>query len=161
MADRVPVSITIGGTLTQALYDALLAILDSEGLSQEWDAPLDQPALGKPLILHASEVAWGNLDELEPFLQHNKLPYSKWFGGYAGGWTPGRVIFRGTGQPIQYPADEDDRILIDEQCVKRLGSYNAIVAYFTEAEFDVPPLILEQSGEALLATCEAELRIGP
>ena len=46
MADRVAVSIVLGGMLSEAEYMELAEIIDREGLSVEWDGPPFEPTYG-------------------------------------------------------------------------------------------------------------------
>lgn len=39
-----------------------------------------------------------------------------------------------------YAASEDDEIMIDATTARQLGSSDAIMTYFAEADFEVPPL---------------------
>lgn len=43
MADRVSASITIGGALAANMLPDLLAVIELEGLSTEWDVNLSPP----------------------------------------------------------------------------------------------------------------------
>ena len=53
-----------------------------------------------------------------------------------------RVVFTGTDEPAPFVADEDDHVLIGRDTIDRLGSIEAIRAYFDAADFVVPPLIV-------------------
>ncbi|KMS56795.1 hypothetical protein [Sphingobium cupriresistens] len=143
MVVRVSLSITLGGDLSAALRDDLLAIVQSEGLALDYDAePFtadDFPADG-PLLIYAHEVAWGRVDRLEGFCVAHDLPFARWSGGSAAQFGPERAVFTGTGEASLYAADEDDDVVITMDRVERLGSYEAIMAYFAAANFRVPPL---------------------
>lgn len=143
MVDRVSLSITLGGDLSAALRDDLLAIVQSESLALDYDAePFtadDFPADG-PLSLYAHEVAWGRVDRLEGFCVAHGLPFARWSGGSAAQFGPERAVFTGAGEASLYAADEDDDVVISLDRAERLGSYEAIMAYFTAADFCVPPL---------------------
>lgn len=150
MADRVSASIILGGTLTAADYAELAEVIADEGLSIEWDGERFEPehrTVGEPLSLYAHEVAWGRFEGLEAWCVDKKLPFSRWSGAYGGEWGAERVVFTGQGDPIPYTADEEDRIMIDRGTVEKLGSIEAILAYFDAADVAVPPLALE--GEAM------------
>lgn len=41
-----------------------------------------------------------------------------------------------------HAASEDDEVLIDAGTVRRLGSFEAILAYFADADFEILPLEL-------------------
>ena len=150
MADRVSVTFKLGGTLSQEAWPELVAVVAAEGLSIEWDGPAFEPShrtVGEPLELFANEVAWGKVEALEAFCQDHGLPYRFWAGGFFAEWSAERIVFRGEGAPDSFIVDESDRVLIDRHEAVRRGSVEAILAYFDEAEFDVPPLVVE--GEPL------------
>ena len=150
MADRVSVSFTLGGTLSGDAYHELVAVIAAEGLSIEWDGPAFVPShrtVGEPLALFANEVAWGKVEALETFCADHGLPYRVWSGGFFAEWGAERLIFRGDGAPESFIADESDRVLIDRLEIVRRGSIEAILAYFDEAEFPVPPLLVKGDPE--------------
>jgi len=152
MADRVSASITIGGTLPVALLPDLLAAIEREGLSTEWDGePFtpDQLPEGEPLSLMAHEVAWGHFRELEAFCVKHGLPYARWSGAYGGQWGAERLVFTGSGEAQSYAADEDDYILMGRCTAERLGSFPAIIAHFNAADFVIPPLVIADSSKAV------------
>lgn len=146
MADRVSVSITIGGDLAASERDRFVAAIADEGLSVEWDGPdFDAnmlPIDGGPLWLCAHEVAWGRLDALEGLCVDLGLCFARWSGGYGGGWSPERVVFTGSGAVASYACDEDDRLTLDRETVERLGTLAGVLARFDAADFVVPPLRL-------------------
>ncbi|WP_454883433.1 hypothetical protein [Sphingomonas oryzagri] len=143
MADRVSASITIGGALDADRYAELANMIAAEGLSIEWDGePFEthHRTIGEPLTLHALEVAWGYFSDLEAWCVSVELPFVCWSGGYPTQWGPSRVIFRGTGEPETYTADEDEQVILCRETIERLGSYAAIIAYFEAADFEPPVL---------------------
>ena len=146
MADRVSVSIELGGTITASDYLELSRIIMDEDLSVEWDGESFEPhhrRVGEPLSLYAHEVAWGRLDTLEGWCVEKKLPFTRWSGAYAGQWGAERVVFPGDGAPRSSAADEDDTVVIDRETVENLGSIEAVIAYFDAADTPVPPLVVE------------------
>ncbi len=159
MADRVSISFNIGGTLSPDAYLELGAVIAGEGLSIEWDGPAFEPSHRTPggsLELFANEVAWGKVEALETFCQDHGLPYRFWAGGFFAEWSAERLVFRGDGAPHSFIADESDRVLIDRHEVVRRGNIEAILAYFDEAEFIVPPLVVEGAPEIAAETSEQE-----
>ena len=145
MADRVSASITIGGTLPATLLSELLAAIEREGLSTEWDGEpfaAEQLASGEPLRLMAHEVAWGRFEQLETFCVTHGLPFARWSGAYAGQWGAERTVFSGSGEPRGFASDEDDYILIGRCTVERLDSLEAVIAHFDAADFTIPPLAI-------------------
>lgn len=146
MADRVPVAVTIGGTITAAQYCELSALIQLEGMSIEWDgAPFepDHRTEGEALRLFAHEVAWGRVEPVEDWCVANSVPFARWSGGYAGSWGPERIVYAGAGSPASFIADEEDRILIDRPTVERLGSIEALLGHFDAADLTIPPLVVE------------------
>ena len=146
MADRVPVSIHIGGDISAAVFAELLNVIAFEGLSPEWGGEPFDPSgrvLGEPLALLDESCAWGKIDNLEAFCVEHGLAFQRWSGSYPGEWSPERLIFRGTGTVDSYIVDESDRVVIDRRTLVHLGSLEAVLAYFDSAEFTVPPLVVE------------------
>lgn len=94
MADRVSVSISIGGVLAENQRRKLVDLFVDQGLSLEWDGPdfdFTQFPDDGPLTLYAHEVAWGRMDDLESFCVEYGLPFVRWSGGYPGQFGPERV----------------------------------------------------------------------
>ena len=146
MADRVPASIIVGGNISSALVPDLVETIRKEDLSKEWDGePFDESQFlfDGPLRLFALEVANGELTELEDFCQVNRLAFRRWSGGSSGSFAPEIVVWKGHGERCIYVADEDERAVITAEDLRRLGSYDALISYFAEAAFDVPPLSIE------------------
>ena len=141
MADRVSSSITIGGDLSRDLLLDFAAIINAEGLSIDWDGEdftLSQLPADVALTLMAHEVAWGRFEGLESFCVTNRLPFARWSGAYAGQWGAERVVYHG--EPETYAADEDDCIHVCRETIERLGSLEAVRAYFDAADFAVPSI---------------------
>jgi hypothetical protein len=92
MADRVSVSITIGGNLAASDRDRFVATIAGHGLSIEWNGPVFEagmlPRNGGPPWLCAHEVAWGRLDALEALCVELGLCFARWSGGCGGAWAP-------------------------------------------------------------------------
>ena len=146
MADRVSASITIGGALDADLYAELALVIRGEGLSVEWDGPDFEPyhrTIGEPLTLHALEVAWGHVGDLEAWCVSEGMPFVRWSGGYPCQWGPSRVVFRGSGETESYAADEDEQVVLGRQTIEELGSYAAILDHFERAAFEPPALWIE------------------
>ncbi|MBL0916873.1 MAG: hypothetical protein IBJ13_15635 [Sphingopyxis sp.] len=140
-------------------YLELAAVIAGEGLSIEWDGPAFEPShrtAGEPLELFANEVAWGKVEALETFCHEHGLPYRFWAGGFFAEWSAERIVFRGDGTPDSFIVDESDRVLIDRHEVVRRDSIEAILAYFDEAEFLVPPLVIEGDPEVAIEAAGEE-----
>lgn len=145
MADRVSASIVLGGTIITAAFTELAELIEREGLSIDWDGEPFQPddiAPDKPLHLCAHEVAWGRFEDLENWCIARSVPFCRRSGAYGGEWNAERVVFTGSGAPRSFPAEVDDHVVIDRDTVERLGSIEAIRAYFDAADFVVPPLVI-------------------
>lgn len=145
MADRVSASIVLGGTINTIAFAELTELIEQEGLSTEWDGEPFQPddvIPDQPLSLYAHEVAWGRLDALEAWCVANSVAFCRRSGAYGGEWGAERVVFTGEGAPQSFPADVDDHVVIDRETVNRLGSMEAICAYFDTAYWPVPRLII-------------------
>lgn len=154
MADHVSISITIGGRVSVDTYALLAGIAAAENLSTEWGGPAFEPGhreIGEALSLFAHEVAWGRVESLESFCVEHRLPFARWSGGYPGEWSAERIVFRGGGEPDSYMVDENDRVMVDRHVIADRGSIEAILAYFNEAEFVVPPLVVEGDPEPVAA----------
>jgi hypothetical protein len=152
MADRCSASITIGGTLGAVHLPTLLTLIEREGLTIDYDDGTFDPGdlvSGEPLTLCAHEVSWGSFKELEPFCRAHQLAYSRWNGACAGVWGCGRSVYRGIAEPRdggdavdEYDVSEGD-ILIGEQLARKLGTFDAVLAHFAAADFQVPSLVIE------------------
>jgi hypothetical protein len=146
MADRVSASIVIGGSLSASAYTELVELIGNEGLSTEWDGEAFQPhhrVAGEAVSLFAYEVPGGQFEELEAWCTAQNVPFARWSGGYSGQWGPERVLFDGTGPLRYYAVSEDDVVMIDQDTIERLGSFDSILAHFAAADFAVPPLVVE------------------
>ena len=150
MADRVSAQITIGGIIAASALPGLIAAIQDEGLSTEYDGGPFEPrelVSGEALTLCGHEVAWGTFRILEAFCRTHRLAYSRWYGACSGAWGSGRSIYRGEQELREgeegvddYDASDDDQTLMGEQLARHLGSYEAIVAHFERANFIVPSL---------------------
>jgi hypothetical protein len=162
MADRCSASITIGGTLGDEHLPAFYAAIANEDLAIDFDEAAFTPEdliSGEPLTLCAHEVSWGIFKVLEPFCQTHKLPYTRWNGACSGVWGCGRSVYRGdidgTEGPSkihEYDVSEDDQILMGAGLARHLGSFEAILAHFDEADFSVPPLVIVPEQSPQMAT---------
>lgn len=151
MADRVSVSIAIGGTLAADLRDSFIAIIADEGLSTEWDGPdfdVSHVPTDEALRLYAHEVAWGRLNVLEAFCVAHGLAFSRWSGSYPGQFGPEIAVFTGSGEVRLFAADEEEQGVLGRATAERLGSFAAILAWFDAAAFVPPPLRLGQASSA-------------
>ncbi|NML96122.1 hypothetical protein [Novosphingobium olei] len=145
MVDRVSASITRGGTLSSQDFAHLLKLIADEDLSPEWDGEAFDPAdraPGQSLTLHAHEVAWGRFDALKRWCIGKQVPFARWSGAFSGECGGGRVVFERGTEPEYYAADEVDEVFITRRMVERLGSIEAILAYFDAADVTIPPLVV-------------------
>lgn len=144
MADRVSVTIRIGGGLTRALFADLEAAITSDDAAIDWEGTpfsIEDLPIDAPLALMASEVAWGRFDEIDEFCRHNGLMFVRWAGGCSGSFAPERVVFDGESE-CTFAVTDDDEVVISHDDVRRLGTIEAIEAHFANADFALPPLIL-------------------
>ena len=142
MADRVSVSIAIGGNVPANLVEESVETAECESLSTEWDEqPFDisQFPTDDALRLFAHDVANGELDRMESFCAEHGLIFSRWSGAFGAEI----VNFSGQGITRRFAADEEGRAVIDAAKVAELGSYDAILSYFNDADFTVPPLRIQ------------------
>ena len=145
MADRVSVSIAIGGDLPANLVDEFIETVESERLSTDWNGPafdISQVPPDDALRLYAYEVASGELDQMESFCIEHGLAFSRWSGACIGAFGAEIITYDGQGPTRRFDANEDERAIIDVQEAAQLGSYEAILAHFAAAEIAIPPLTI-------------------
>jgi hypothetical protein len=149
MADRVSVTIRIGGSIPQSLIDRLAAVIEVDGARLDWEGTAfaaEELTDGEPLALMANEVAWGRFEEIEIFCQIHDLPFVRWSGGCAGSFGPERVVFRGEGDPQYHAVTDDDEVVVTLDAVRRPGSINAIEAHFVAADWQPPAICIVEDG---------------
>jgi hypothetical protein len=145
MSDRVSASITIGGEINARQYDQLVALICNEALCLDWDGDLFTPdtlIAAEPLHLCAHDVPWGRFEALEQFCCDQAIAYHRWSGSFPGSFGAEHIIFDGTHGPLNFDADEDDRIMLSAETITHLGSMRAIRTYLKPTAFAVPPLIV-------------------
>lgn len=145
MADRVSVTICIGGPLRRSLIAELATAIEHENAQIDWEGTAFSPAdlvPGQRLSLVANEVAWGRFDEIEWFCRCHGLGYVRWSGGCAGSFGPERVVFRNDGEPREYAVTDDDEVMISLETVRKVGSIEAIEAHFEAAGWQPPPITI-------------------
>lgn len=145
MVDRVSASIEIGGAISREDFSALSVVIADEGLAAEWDGEpfeAEHHIAGQSLRLFAHEVAWGRFDLLEARCRDLGLAYARWSGGNGGQWGPQRVISTGAGEPVSYPVDEDNVVVMCRESLEQMGSLETAYAWFDAADFPVPPLVV-------------------
>lgn len=138
-------AITIGGPISHAVFNDMVQLIVRARLHVDWDGPLFEPSLldiGVPLFLHAYDVAGGHFPELEEYCVDHDIAFARWSGASFGAFAAERVVFTGTGEPRSFTADEDNRILLLRDTAQLLGSYDAVLAYFDDADFIIPPLVI-------------------
>jgi hypothetical protein len=153
MSDRVSASIKIGGSLTSAQAESLADLLLAEDLATDWDGKRFEPAdlcTGNRLELFAHEVPWGIFRDLEAYLIANRLPFVRQSGSYSGSFGGERVIYRGGSAETakSYGIDESDCVVIDHRTVVMLGTIDAILDHFAEANFDTGPITIAEARDA-------------
>ena len=121
----------------------LIAIIAFEGLCTDWegtDFTPDRIEHGKPLDLMAYEVPWGRFERLEQFCVNHGLAYQRNSGACPGSFGAERIVFDGSNGPFNFDTNDDDVVMVSQETIVRLGSLDAITAYFADAEILVPPL---------------------
>lgn len=149
MADRVSVTIRIGGSLPRAQLADFIATIENEALTDplgEYFSMAQITGFG-PLELAADEVAWGRLETLEVFCVDNRLPFERWCGSYPGSWEAERVVFDGATDPRSYTVTDNDIVVVTEPEVRSLGSFEAVSAYLQSATLELPPLTIVDGKE--------------
>jgi hypothetical protein len=147
MSDRVSASISIGGAVTPDQWAALLKLIEAEDLRTEWDGPAftaSTPLEASALHLFAHEVPWGRFEALEQYTCNEGVAYRRWSGGYPGSFGPEIIVFDGNNGPLNYNADEDERVVLNPETIERLGSMRAIRTYLKPATFEPPPLVISE-----------------
>lgn len=141
MADRVSVSITIGGKLPADRLPELYKLADFYGLSTEWGGePLESVTSGEPLRLHAHEVQNGNIEDIEDFCCTNDLPFRTWSGGSPGSFSPEVRVWPGHGPRAIFSADDNESVVLTLQEYNALGDLAAIGEHFRLGGFKPPAL---------------------
>lgn len=144
MADRVPVTIKIGGNLPLPLLECFTALIENYALTTLDDAPFDPTTLPPdgPIELAGTEIAWGRLDDLEGFCIDHGLPFLRWADAYPGAWEAERLVFEGSGEPRSYTVTTNDILVITAPEARALGSMMAIDAWFASGDPILPPFKL-------------------
>ena len=81
----------------------------------------------------------GRFEALEQYACDERIAYRRWSGGFPGSFGPEIIVFDGRGGPLNYDADEDERVVLHPETIERLGSMRAIRSYIAEAEINLPP----------------------
>lgn len=141
MGVRVSVSITIGGSLADALIDDFVHVVQADSLSIEWDGEdfgSDQFPDDGPLRLYAHDVRNGEIANVEDFCCAQNLPFVRWSGGAPGAFGPEIVVWTGSGERIRFAADEEEHVVIDAVKADELGSFEAIAQHFADGCYQPP-----------------------
>lgn len=149
MPDCVSASIEIGGFLSRQEFFQLAKLIEDEDLSIEWDGPsfkASHRTVGEPLRLFAHGVPWGRFPDLEAWCISKRLAFSRWSAGFDDQMDAERVIVDSNGGAESIPVDSRNRVILDREKVKTLGSFESILAYFDAAEAPVPPLVVDGDG---------------
>ena len=151
MADRVSVSIMIGGLLSRDLLSQFVEAIAADGAALDWDGtPFALDALADEVALNlcANEVAWGRFETIEEFCTKAGLSFVRWSGGSAGSFSPERVVHRGQSEPRIFAVTDDDEVVIGRDTVRQLGSIEAIEQHFADAGWQPPALVIVESQAA-------------
>ncbi len=149
MADRVSVTIRIGGVLPRVHLAEFIAAVEEEALTDPLGEYFTEALITSlaPLELSANDVAWGRLEALEAFCLAHGLPFERWCGSYPGSWEAERVVFDGTTEPRSYTVTENDIVVVTEPEVRSLGSLDAVLAYLRSARPCLPPFVVTDRNE--------------
>ncbi len=149
MADRVSVTIRIGGTLPKIHLPTFLKAIEEEALINPLGEyfTFEQITGDEPVDLGANEVAWGRLEVLEAFCFEHRLPFARWCGSYPGGWEAERVVYDGTSEPRSYTVTENDIVVVTEPEIRSLGSLDAVLAYLQSASPTMPAFTVIRGDE--------------
>lgn len=140
MGDRVSVSITIGGSLPANLVDDFVTLVQAERLSIDWGGePFNRSQFPEdgPLRLFGQEIRDGEIAEIEDFCCTHDLPYLRWSGG-APSFGPEIVVWKGSGDRLRFTADEEERVVIDADEARELGTFEAIAEHFADGSYQPP-----------------------
>ena len=141
MGDRTSVQIEIGGDLPASAVAEFLDLCEVESLTTDWSTAVtadDLVGRTESLTLCACDVNYGNLDELEPFLREHKLKYRKeWDAG--GDYSSGAQVFNGEKLVECDSSGIGLEITIGATELRKLGSYEAIIARLDGLTFNLPP----------------------
>ncbi len=70
------------------------------------------------------------------------------------------MIHRGEGILSSYVVTEDDVVVIAREAIERLGSLDAVLAHFDDADFAVPPLAVEGDDQSATARASSQCAKG-
>lgn len=142
MADRVSVSITIGGKLSANRLNQLIELANDKNLSVDWDGePFTEQDLpdGEPLVLRGNEITNGKVDEIEDFCCKNDLPFWRWSGGAAASFPAEIVLWKGVGERQAFTADERGQVVLTTEEADEITSIDDLRAHFETGAYTPPP----------------------
>ena len=151
MADRVSVSITIGGKLPANHLDELIALANDKNLSVDWDGePFTRHDLpsGSPLVLRGNEIADGKVDEIEDFCCENDLPFWRWSGGAAASFPAEIVLWKGVGERRAFTADERGQVILTADEASEIASIDDLRTHFDTGAYEPPPFEIVNAADA-------------
>ena len=146
------------------MREELFAIIELEGLCTDWegtDFTADLIEHGKPLDLMAYEVPWGSFERLEQFCVNHGLAYQRNSGACPGCFGAERIVFDGSNGPFNFDTNDDDVVMVSQATITRLGSLEAIAAYFADAEILVPPLEFADWAAPEHSLCQRKVGMSP
>lgn len=134
MSEHYPAEICIGGNVARSKIAGLIAAINNQGCSSEWDGPVIN--LGNPeedigkciekivqlrasisngcapaneglLFLYDSEARWGEFQEIETYCEANGIAFNRYSDGYCE-YDPEIKVFReGMEAPVAYNTDSN------------------------------------------------------
>ncbi len=156
MADRSPAQITIGGQIPLACIPALLRMITLDhALTLYSDEPVDEDhfMIGSVLELSISQAVGGSAENIEDFCMNHGISFVRNSDGCPGSYDAKRLLFSGNGHPRYYALSEAGEVMLDHFEFQTLGSYEAVEAWFREAEWTPDPISFDV---AMVTTHEAE-----
>jgi hypothetical protein len=140
MGERIGASIQFGGKLPKQHVQELVDLLNAEGLTPDFDETGDVTAEDDLSQNFGDwEVNYGNLDDLEAFGQEHGLHYKHWYDS-GPEWSACTELYDPATNTMIELVDAGGLPAMNLGEIKRLGSIEAIEAYFAKFSEPLPPL---------------------
>jgi hypothetical protein len=138
MGEWIGASIQFGGRLKEEKVDELIELLQDKRLLADW---CDQPERGNLHLTFASgDVNYGNLDELEDFGAENGLFYRYWHDS-GPEWASATYVYTPHDRQRRHAmGDANSELSLNETQIRELGTYAAVLEYFSTLKADLPDL---------------------
>jgi hypothetical protein len=140
MGEYIPASIQFGGKISKQNAEEVIEILRGHSLhtwddGEEADPTLEN--LGREF--GNSQINYGNLDSLTDFAIEHGLSYRYWYDAGCEWPAATEVYFAGTEEMFGANGSVG-HLSLGEEAIRRLGSYDAVLAHFEQINRDLPPL---------------------